>query len=242
MLSRRNFLKLAGLGSIAVSAGYMSGKIINSKDSEYFVMHGFIPSDENIINNILLSFRYKIKSNVNPTVIADSKIGEVITRLDSYSFPKSFGRKGKVVYRIKRLNETVDSDIIISDASNSLYSLDDFNTSLFELRKKIRETKADYLFTAEYRNDNLFSTLLKSNKKELVIENEKGIVDIIPLEKNYNNIIINGVQGRTGLIIQNGIARVNTSSCRNGICKHSLAAERGNIIACAPNKVLIKVV
>lgn len=242
MLSRRNFLKLAGLSSIAVAAGYTTGKISSVKSSEYFVVHGFIPADENVISNIVSSFRNKIKSNAEPIVISDSKIGEIINRFHLQSSNVSYSNRGNIIYRIKRLNEKVESDIIVSDGSNSIYSLDDFNLAFYELRKNIRNKQADLLFTAEFKNQDFISSLLKSNKKELVIENQKGIVDRITFDKNYKNIIIDGVQGKTGLSIENGIAKVQSSSCRNGICKHSIATEVGNIIACAPNKVLIKVV
>ncbi|MCS7054357.1 MAG: NusG domain II-containing protein [Ignavibacterium sp.] len=242
MLSRRNFLKLAGLGSIAITAGYTAGKIFNTKNSESFIVHGFIPADENVILNLVSSFRNKIKSNAEPIIFSDNKIGEVINRIHSQAQNSSYQKSGKIIYRIKRLNEKINSDIIVSDASNSVYSLDDFNFSLFELRRNIKEIKADLLFTAEFRNDNLISSLLNSSKKEIQIENEKGIVDRISLDKNYKNIFIDGALGKTGLSIENGIAKVHSSSCRNGICKHSILTEVGNIIACAPNKVLIKVV
>jgi hypothetical protein len=54
--------------------------------------------------------------------------------------------------------------------------------------------------------------------------------------------LIDGALGKTGLKIENGIARVHTSSCRHGICEHTFANNVGNVIACAPNKVLIKIV
>lgn len=242
MLSRRNFLKLAGLSSAAIAAGYTTGKLLNVKNTEYFVIHGFIPADENIISNLVSSFRNKIKSNAEPIVVSDSKIGEIINRLHLQSSNDTYNNYGKIVYRIKRLNEKVESDIIVSDGSNSIYSLDNFNLAFYEIRKNIRNKQADLLFTAEFKNQNFISSLLKSNKKELVIENQKGIVDRIPFDKNYKNIIIDGVQGKTELSIENEIAKVHSSSCRNGICKHSIASEVGNIIACAPNKILIKVV
>ncbi len=242
MLSRRNFLKLAGLSSFAIAAGYTTGKLSNVKNTEYFVIHGFIPADENVIINLVSSFRNKIKSSAEPVIISDNKIGEIINHNYLQSHNNSYSNYGRVVYRIKRLNEKVDSDIIISDGANSVYALDDFNISLFELRRKIREKKADLLFTAEFRNENLISSLLNSNKKTIVIENEKGIVDRVPFDKNYKNILIDGAQGKTGLSIENGIAKVHSSSCKNGICKHSVATDVGNIIACAPNKVLIKVI
>jgi hypothetical protein len=241
MLSRRNFLKLTGLGSLAIAAGYTTGKISRNNFSEYFIIHGFIPADESIILSLVSSFQNKIKSNIEPIVFSDSKIGEVILQLHSGKSDK-YQSKGKVVYRIKKLNSRIDSDIVISDGSTSIYSLNDFNLSFYDLRRKIRDRKADLMFTAEYRDESLFASLFKSAKKEILIENEKGIVDRIPFDKNYKNVLIDGVQGKTGLSIENGIARVHSSSCKNGICKHSIASEVGNIIACAPNKVLIKVV
>lgn len=242
MISRRNFLKIAGLSSVAIAAGFTTGKLTSNSKSVHFVLHGFVPADENVIANLVSSFRKKIKSNSNPVVFSDSKIGEVVLRLHSESSNNSFSEKGKIVYRIKRLNKQVDSDIIISDSDNPIYSINDWNYSFSKLRNKIKNRKAEYLFTAEYKEEDLISSLFKSNKKELVIENEKGLSDKITLDKNYQNILIDGPLGKTGLRIENGIAQVHTSSCRHGICKHSLASEVGNIIACAPNKVLIKVV
>lgn len=242
MISRRNFLKIAGLSSVAIAAGFTTGKLTGNSKSVHFVLHGFIPADENVIVDLVSSFKNKVKSNTNPLIFSDSKIGEVVMRLHSQSSNNSFSEKGKIVYRIKRLNKQVDSDIIISDSENPIYSINDRNYSFSELRSKIKNRKADFLFTAEYKEEDFISSLFKSDKKEIVIENEKGLVDKISLDKNYKNIWVDGLQGKTGLRIENGIAQVHTSSCRHGICKHSIASEVGNIIACAPNKVLIKVV
>lgn len=242
MISRRNFLKIAGLSSVAIAAGFTTGKLTGNSKSVHFVLHGFIPADENIITDLVTSFKNKVKSNTNPLIFSDSKIGEVVMRLHSQTSNNLFSEKGKIVYRIKRLNKQIDSDIIISDSENPIYSINDWNYSFSELRSKIKNRKADFLFTAEYKEENFISSLFKSDKKEIIIENEKGLVDKISLDKNYKNIWVDGLQGKTGLRIENGIAQVHTSSCRHGICTHSIASEVGNIIACAPNKVLIKVV
>ncbi len=242
MLSRRNFLKLAGLGSIALTAGYSAGKIIQNNKSEYFIVHGFLPADENILLNLISSFSSKVKSNSQPVIIADTKIGEVVYRLHNQNIKSNFYKDGKVIYRVKKLNNNLDADIIVGDGISSVYSPDDFNFSFFNLRSQLKNKKADLLFTAEFKNENIFSSILNSNKKEFVIENEKGIAERISINSNYKNISVNGVYGKTVLIIENGIARVNSSPCKNGICKHTYASETGSIIACAPNKVLVKVV
>lgn len=241
MVSRRNFLKIAGLSTVAIGAGFTTGKLVGSSKSVNYTLHGFIPADETIINNMVSVFKSKIKSNVEAVVIADSKVGEIITLVDIKNRQGNFSQKGSITYRLKRLNEQVDSDIIINDANNSVYSLDDFTSKLFDIRSNIKNRKADYLFTADYKETDLISSIFKSNKKELVIKNKNGLVDKISLDKNYKSIFVSGPQGKTGIKIENGIAQVHTSTCRNKICKHSIASEVGNIIACAPNKVLIKV-
>ncbi len=242
MISRRNFLKLAGLGSAALAAGYSTGKLLNNKNSFSFVVHGFIPADESVIENIVASFKKRIKSGSEPLVISDRKIGELIIRYHNQTSSGQFVNKGKIIYRINKLNKQINSDIIVSDSVNPVYSPDDLNYSFAEIRRNIKDRKADYMFTAEYKEEDLITSIFKSNKKEIVIENEKGLVDKISLDRNYKNILIEGLQGKTGLKIENGIAQVHTSTCRHGICKHSIAANVGNIIACAPNKVLVKVI
>jgi hypothetical protein len=242
MISRRNFLKIAGLTSVALGAGYTTGKLTGNSKTINYTVHGFIPADGQVITNIVASFKNKVKSNTEAVVIADSKIGEIINRADIKSRKENFSTKGSITYRLKRLNEQLDSDIIISDANNSVYSLNDLNSAFEYIRAGLKNRKADFLFTAEYNETDLLSSIFKSGSKEVVIENEKGLVDRVSLNKNYSNINVEGPQGKTGLKIENEIVQVHTSTCRHGICKHSIASGVGNIIACAPNKVLIKVV
>lgn len=242
MISRRNFLKIAGLSTVAVGAGFTTGKLIGNKKSVYYAVHGFIPADEQVVSQLVAAFKNKVKSNSNPVVIADSKIGEVINRIDKQSRKNSFSNSGNITYRLHRLDKQVDSDIIISDDNNSVYSLNDMNYGFSNIRTNLNNRKAEFFFTAEYKESDLLSSIFNSNKKEIVIENENSLVDRISLDKNYNNILIDGPQGKTGLKIENGIAQVHTSTCRHEICKLSVVSLVGNIIACAPNRVLIKVV
>ncbi len=241
MISRRNFLKIAGLTSVAIGAGYTTRKLTGNSKSINYCVHGFIPAEEQVIANLISAFKNKVKSNSEAVVIADSKIGEFINRIDLKSRKENFSNNGSITYRLKRLDMQIDSDIIISDGNNSVYSLDDFTSRLINIRSDIKNRKADYFFTAEYSETDFLSTIFNSNKKEVVLENEKGIVDRISLENNYKNILIDGPQGKTGLKIENGIAQVHTSTCRHKICKHTIASGAGNIIACAPNKVLVKI-
>lgn len=241
MISRRNFLKIAGLTSVALGSGYTTGKLTGNSKSNNYCLHGFIPTDEQVIANLVSAFKNKIKSNTEPVIIADSKVGEIINRIDLKSRKENFSNSGSITYRLKRLDKQIDSDIIVSDANNSFYSLDDFTSRLINIRSDIKNRKADYFFTAEYSETDFLSSIFKLNKKEVVIENENGLVDRISFENNYKNILINGPQGKTGLKIENEFVKVHSSTCRHGICKHTIASGVGNIIACAPNKVLVKI-
>ncbi len=241
MISRRNFIKIAGLTSVALGAGYTTGKLTGKSKTVSYAVHGFIPADEQVITNIVTAFKNKIKSNSEAVVISDSKVGEIVNRADIKNRKENFSNKGSITYRIKRLDKQVDSDIIVSDANNAVYSLDDLSSAFENIRSGLKNRKADYFFTAEYNETDFLSSIFKSGSKEVVIENEKGLVDRISLEKRYKNILIDGPQGKTGFKIENGIVQVHTSTCRHEICKHTLASRVGNIIACAPNKVLVKI-
>jgi len=242
MISRRNFLKIAGLSTVAIGAGFTTGKLIGNKKLVCFAVHGFIPADEQIISQLVAGFKNKVRSNTDPVVIADAKIGEVINRIDSRLKNNAFSNSGNITYRLKRLDKQIDSDIIISDTENPVYSLNNLDYGFSNIRANIKNKKANYIFGAEYSETDFLTSILNTNKKEVVIENEKGLVERISLDKNYRNILIDGPLGKTGLKIENGIAQVHTSTCRHGICEHTFANNVGNVIACAPNRVLIKIV
>lgn len=242
MITRRNFLKLAGLSTLAVGSGYLTGKIAQTSKPVYYSVHGFIPEDEAVLRNILAVFKSKVKSCSEAFVLSDSKFGEVLTRLDKELNSSNYLDKGKITYKLKKLGNQINSDIIISDKDNSIYSIEDFNLTLFNIRNEIKGKKANYALSVEYNESDFFSSLFSNNKREVLIQNEKGVVEKISLEKNYRDVWVDGLQGKTGLEIFDGFVRVHTSSCRHEICKHSVAKNIGDVIACAPNKVLVKIV
>lgn len=242
MISRRNFLKIAGLSTVAVGAGFTTGRLTSNKKSVHFAVHGFIPNDEQVISQLVAAFKNKVRSSSDPVVLSDSKMGEVINKLDRNLRNESFSNSGTITYQLKKIKEKLYSDIIISDDNNPVYSVNDMTAGFSNIRANIKNRKAEYFFTAEYKEQGFLSSLFNSNKNEVVIENHSGIVERIPIQKEYKNIVIDGLCGKTGLQIENGIAQVHTSSCRNGICRHTIASSIGSIIACAPNKVLIKIV
>ncbi|MCH9028672.1 MAG: NusG domain II-containing protein [Bacteroidetes bacterium] len=110
------------------------------------------------------------------------------------------------------------------------------------IRSMLYGTEAKIFFAAVYKQSNIFSSLFSSNQKEIVIENEKGTFDIIPINSSFKNIKIDGPQGETEIEINNRLVKVTKSTCRHKLCEKSrYAANVGDVIACAPNKVLIRI-
>lgn len=238
MISRRSFLKLSGLAAAALSAGYGAGKFVNSGKEEFFTVYGLIPADENVVKLLVSSFQKKVNTN-NPTILADEKWHKIISQVLPYSSSSS----NNTTISVLKMDGNVRSDILISDNTNKIFNPEtDFNRMFTEIRSKIKNRKAEYVFTAEYREKNFISRVFNTNEKVVVLENEKGIVDRISLKNSYKNIIVSGSQGKNSIAIQNGLVHIDTASCKNQICKYSgFISEPGKLIACAPNKVLIRI-
>ena len=96
MISRRNFFKIAGLSTVAIGAGFTTGKLAGNSKSLNYILHGFIPADESIINNLVAVFKSKVKSNVEAVVMADSKVGEIVNRVDLKNRQDNFSSKGSI--------------------------------------------------------------------------------------------------------------------------------------------------
>jgi hypothetical protein len=238
MISRRSFLKLSSLAAAALSTGYGAGKIVNSGKEDFFTVHGLIPADENVLKLLVSSFQKKVNTG-NPTILADEKLRKMI----SQALPQSSSSSDNATISIVKMDANVSSDILISDNTNKIFNPEtDFNRMFTEIRSRIKNRKAEYVFTAAYREKNLISRVFNTNEKVVVVENEKGIVERISLNNSYKNIIVDGSQGKTGIAIQNGLVHIHTASCKNQICIHSgFISEPDKLIACAPNKVLIRI-
>jgi len=157
-----------------------------------------------------------------------------------YRETKLVNSEGIINIRIEKLKESFNGDILLYDNNIRMYNPEqDFNSLLLSLRDKVKNENSVYSFNAEYKTERIFDSLFKTGKNNLVIENENGIYDKIPLLID-REIFVKGPAGKTGIMIKGNSAYITVSCCRNGICKHSgEISGLGNMIACAPNKVMI---
>lgn len=238
MISRRSFLKSSGFAAAALSAGYGAGELVHSGKEKFFTVYGFIPADESVVKSLVVSFQSKVNSGT-PVILAEEKWRKII----SQALPNVSSSCSNATISIVKLNENVSSDILICDNTNKIFNPEtDFNRMFTEIRSKIKNRKAEYIFTAEYREKDFISRLFNTKEKVAVVENERGITERIHLNNSYKNIVVHGPQGKTGIAIENGLVHIHTASCKHQICRHSgFISEPGKLIACAPNKVLIRI-
>ena len=243
MMTRKKFIKLSGIAAIATGSGFTAGKLLGSTENMHFSVCGFLPSDEKLIKEVVRVFAATVKSNSTPIINANADYKLLLQKLVMKHKQTSFSNTGSVSYSVKPLNKHVNSDIIVSDNSKSIYSLkNDFTDELMTIRSLLYGREAKIFFTAVYKQSNILSSLFSSNQKEIVIENKEGTFDKIPLTSTYRNVKVEGPQGETKIEINNGLVKVTKSTCRHKLCEKSqYAANVGDVIACAPNKVLIRI-
>jgi hypothetical protein len=117
----------------------------------------------------------------------------------------------------------------------------EFEESFSALRNKIKGREASLHFSLMYE-ENIIPSFFSGSKRSVVIENDKGVIERINLSKNYDDIEIKGLQGNTSLNIRDGLVRVKKASCRHKLCeKKGIISGSGEVIACAPNKLLISI-
>ncbi len=243
MMTRKKFIKLSSISALAIGSGFTAGKLLGKPENQHYSVYCFLPSDEKLITEVIRVFAATVKSNSTPIINADDDYKFLLQKLVMKHKQTSFSNSGSVSFSVKQLKKRVNSDIIISDSNKSIYSLkNDFTDELMTIRSLLYGTEAKIFFAATYRQSNILSSLFSSDQKVIVIENENGVFDKILLNSTYKSIIVNGLQGETEIEINNGVVKVTKSTCRHKLCEKSqYAANVGDVIACAPNKVLIRI-
>jgi hypothetical protein len=243
MMTRKKFIKLSSISALAIGSGFTAGKLLGKPKNQHYSVYCFLPSDEKLIAEVVRVFAATVKSNSTPIINANDDYKYLLQKLVRKHKQATYSNTGSVSYSVKQLNKHVYSDIIVSETNKSIYSLkNDFTDELMTIRSLLYGMEANIFFTAVYKQSNILSSLFSSNQKEIVIENETGMFDIIPINSSFKNIKIDGPQGETEIEINNRLVKVTKSTCRHKLCERSRnAANVGDVIACAPNKVLIRI-
>jgi hypothetical protein len=245
MISRRSFLKLSGLTVGALGAGFGSGQLLSSGSGRRFSMHGFVPDDDRAVADLLRIFRAEMPSGAGaPVIEADTRWQGVIRGAMGNGTISAgpFAGSGRVHVRMTRLGAPSMGDVLIHDDQKRIHDPQgDFSLALHRLRSRLQSAEAEYLLSAEYVDEAPLAGLLAGGRV-LVVEDARGVVDRIPLDGRTRRLDVRGPQGHTGLTVTDAGAYVHRASCRHELCRKAGTASRpGDVIACAPNRVFLRV-
>lgn len=242
MISRRSFLKIAGLTAVAAGTGAGAAQLLPRSSAQRFALHGFIPDDDRMIAATLRAFVAELPKDARglaPVVHAPANYASVVRgAMGTASSPLSGKR---LVVRVSRLGHSVPADVLLHDDNKRVYDPSrDFNGALVSLRASLRNAPAGLMLSAEYVDEAPLAALF-AGERVLVVENERGVVDKIAM-RHTRTLSVDGPQGRTGITVSSHSAHVHSASCRHELCRRQGAvAMPGEVIACAPNRVLLRV-
>lgn len=239
MISRRSFLKIAGLGTIALGSGFGIGTLVSEQGNRNLIsMSGFIPPDRELVEEVFETF----SKHINPKSIGSVKVqgnnllSPVIKNAMGGNKNSMLFGGSQVNINIIRLDGRRSGDIMLMNNHLVLSPENDFDSIIKSLRLKLKKSEAEYYFTADISGKSEIRNVL-------VIENEKGIADEIELTRRKTEITVSGNCGNMKIVAGENTAYVKESSCRNKLCKHSGFIGKSNpLIACAPNKIVLRLV
>jgi len=238
MISRRAFLKSIGAGTAALTAGYISGSLIQKSEQKNISLYGFVPADSDILEKIISSFIKKFEIS-SAEIFANAELKNKL----KLNLASSFFPQNELYIELKELNHHPECDILLTDAKKLIYNPStDFDQYFQSIRSSLRNKKADYFLNVNFRKKSLLAFISSEDDKKIIIENNSGIIDEVLLSSNYDSIIVDGNCGKTSIQIKDGFVFVKKSSCKNKLCElHGKISHPGNMIACAPNKLIVRV-
>lgn len=246
MISRREFLKTVMIGMAGLAAGAGAGRLWHPQAGKNLTVHAFLPDDLRVLSEAVAAFYEAAGVDIIPEIIArppwHNLLAEAYRRAAGGLPPYALG---KISLRLSALESggSFGADLLAGDNLQAIYNPESgFPTSLAGLRTDLRGRQADLLFSAVYSRGGVQDFAAGNKEAMVLIRSEVGLVERFRLGRSYRQIPVSGPQGKTVISIQDGLVWVSQASCRHQLCRVGGAASRpGDVIACAPNKVLIEV-
>ena len=240
MIDRRSFLKNALLGGAAFGAGLKLGGAFETSAGGRVVLHGFVPADETAVRGVLDAFlaldagRLPAPQVDAPPAWRRAVAGSLQQAADRYSR----GGDRQFTVQVTRLDESLPADLMLQQEGRVLDPNSAFGRQLLEQRDRLHGQRAAVAVSCrlEARPDAL------AGQRVLVIENENGEQDRVALDGATRRLDLKGPAGTTGVLLDADGARVVSASCRHATCRLQGAVARpGELIACAPNRLVLRV-
>ncbi len=252
MISRREFLKIVGLSTVAYSAGLQIGKILSKSEATNVHLTAFLPEEEFYANYLIQKFLEKIENEIPERTIKKLKKINIKNSFESESFVVGSNDliktdkevsilDDKVSLIIRKDNYPFNCDIFLKDDEKQIYSPEDLS-EIFFIRDDIKNKRAKIKLACSFSKDRDNASNTQFNKKVL-IESNNEIWDAIPISSSYKNIEVKSSNGSVNFSISDKLVKVHAATCRNKLCIHSGSITQiGESLICAPNKILIKII
>lgn len=243
MLSRRSFLKLSGIAAVSLGSGFGIGKVVSSQaNKESIMLCGFLPDNQEQIVNTVKSFvdEFLCNETFSVSVRGDDNFSSILRNQLGNRISSTSNRNLNI--QLTKLTTSLPSDILIKTDEAKIFSPDtDFSASIKSTRNSVLGQNAVYQLNVELTEISILD-IFNSNNRVAVIENSKGIVEKIKLNRKATSFKVSGNIGNVVFNIGNGNAHVHSSTCRHQLCKKgNTALAYGDFIACAPNKVILRI-
>jgi hypothetical protein len=241
MLNRRAFLQTALLGGGAFGLGVKLGLGNRCGAGPRLVLHGFLPDDDATVRAAVSAFLAATPGRL-PAPVLDvtprlrgAVAAGLRTRLDDYDR----GNARLLSVQVTDLAAGgAAADVLLQNDGRILDPASQFGRELLALRCALLGRPAAIAFTARLE-DRAATT---RGGLVLVVENERGLQDRLALQGDARTMTFAGPAGRTVVEFGDQGVRVAEASCRHRICQlQGAAARAGEMIACAPNRLLLRV-
>jgi hypothetical protein len=240
MLNRRAFLQTAALGGAAFGLGVKLGLGPRVGREPRLVLHGFLPDDDATIGAAVAAFLAAAPGRLPAPVldVAPRLRGAVAAALRQRTDDFVRGGARVLTVQVTDLVAVAEADVLLQDDGRILDPASQFGRELLALRAAVRGRPAGVAFTA--RLEDRGETV--GGGRILVVENERGLQDRIELRGETRTLALTGPAGRTVVAFGEQGVRVREASCRHRTCQlQGAAAHAGELIACAPNRLLLRV-
>jgi hypothetical protein len=240
MIDRRNFLKTAVLGGAAFGVGLKLGGGRGAQSGQRIVLHGFLPADEALVREALAIF-LALEDGRLPAPLLDAAPAWRATaagalRGGADRYVRDSGRMFTV--QVAALDERLPADLMLQQGNRVLDPQGGFGAGLLRLRERLQGQQAQVMVSCrlEDRPGRL------GQRRELVVETERGVQERILLDGRAHRVELQGPAGRTTVATDERGAHVAAASCRHVTCRRQgVIARPGELIACAPNRLVLRV-
>lgn len=240
MTTRRRFFQTAILGGAAFAAGLELGGVRTQGAARRAVLHGFVPADEASLQRVLATFLAG-QTGTLPAPAVDvparwrtTVAGVLRAAADRYRRGGDHGFDVQVTV----LERPLPADVMLQQDERVVDPAHGFDRAMLALREDLRGRDAALAVTCRLAP----RPQANASGRVLVIENEHGVQDRLALDGAERRLELAGPAGVTSVLVGDAGVQVAAASCRHATCqRQGRIAMPGEMIACAPNRLVLRV-